>query len=235
MTPVTDTKDKSTANAQASPDSSLLQYAATGPNQIWVWGVSSYMGPKLTKKYHCYICEDIYSRCIMGCGISLRDDVDTAVTIISGILDNNKITPSTGLMLHSSHGKVMQAPAMQAMLTQKGVEIYQKRPGRRVKTYIAALFSRLNGGAYGLGSYYYNNIDLCMEAVTAAVSKYNTKFIHGSISYATPAQRQHGLDLKTEEDPETGEIKTIDPIGPQFLCSEDEYDYLEAQELSSNS
>lgn len=54
-----------------------------------------------------------------------------------------------------------------------------------------------------------------------------------NLAYATPAQRQFGLDLKTEKDPETGEVRTIDPIGPQFLCDEDEYDYLEAQEKLS--
>ena len=81
--------------------------------------------------------------------------------------------------------------------------------------------------------YYYNNIDLCLVAFTDAVADYNKKFIHGSLAYATPAQRQFGLDLKTEKDPETGEVRTIDPIGPQFLCSEDEYDYLEAQEKLS--
>ena len=232
MTPATDTKDVSTASAKPPQQAPELQYAATGPNQIWVWGVSSYMGPKLKKKYYAYVCEDIYSRCVMRFGVSLKDDVNSAVTIIGDILKRNNITPSTGLMLHSSHGKVMQSPAMQALLQEHGVTIYQKRPSRRVKTYIAALFSRLKG-FHRLGTYYYNNIDLCLVAFTDAVADYNKKFIHGSLAYATPAQRQFGLDLKTEKDPETGEVRTIDPIGPQFLCDEDEYDYLEAQEKLS--
>lgn len=208
MTQTTENKDVSAGSSRNLLYDPKHRFVATGPNQIWTWGVTTYSSPDLKEKYYCYICEDIYSRCVVGYGLSPYDDVYSAVQILYTALKQNNITPDNGMVVYSNHGEVMQSLEMLSVLGAFIAMCYQKQPGTRIKPYLSHLFTTLNE-RLGLGSHYYENIHLCMDAVTQAVETYNNQ-VHSSLHGATPAQRHAGLDLQTVKDPETGIIKTID-------------------------
>ena len=219
MTQSPDSNNLNTGNFQHLLNETRRKYVATGPNQIWVWGVTSCQSTTRKIKYYCYACEDNYSRFNVGYSVELRDDIDTAVAVIGKILERNNIEPNQ-LVLHSNHGKVMQSAAMQALLKKRGVAIYQKKPGCRVKPYIGSLFVSLNC-RLAPKSYLYPSFEAYADAVHTVVDVYNRFLPIASIGSVVPEQRHRGLDLKTVTDLMTGEVKKIDPVGSQVLCEED--------------
>ena len=44
------------------PNYTKPELLATGPNQVWSWGITKLMGPKKWTHYHLYVILDIYSR-----------------------------------------------------------------------------------------------------------------------------------------------------------------------------
>ncbi len=229
MKKATNSEALAPANTQDAPE---RKYVATAPNQIWSWGVAKYAGIA-DKEFCLFVCEDIYSRYVVGAKAYYVDTVESAVDFIDHVLQANNIGPSSGLVLHSSHGKVMQAEEMLSLLKERGVEVAPKRRGD--KPYVSGLFSTLNRNL-GLKSSVYVSFEAFAEAAEAVIDRYNNFFFHNQIGMVRPAERHAGKDVEIiaqrnkdheqyrKEHPErfiSGKFLVEVPAGPQYLNKAD--------------
>lgn len=88
----------SEALSPATPqDAPVRKYVATAPNQIWSWGVATY-DHLIDTDLYLFVCEDIYSRYVVGAKAYYVDNVESAVDFIDHVLKANNIGPSSGLV-----------------------------------------------------------------------------------------------------------------------------------------
>ena len=233
MTTAKNPQKVSTASAPLVQGEPARKYVATAPNQIWTWGVSSRYD-LFDIGLYLFVCEDIYSRYVVGFKLYTQNNEDIAIHFVDCVLEDNNIGPSSGLVLHSSHGKVMQSEKMLALLKERGVEVAPKRRGD--KPYISGWFSSLNKMlAFKISDYSYTSLDYFKECVEEAVNRYN-HLPHNKINHVSPLDRYEGKDaeilakrnkahlLYKQAHPErfiSGKVKIDVPAGPQYLNKAD--------------
>jgi putative transposase len=100
---------------------------ATAPNQVWSWDITKLLGPVKWTYYYLYVILDIYSRCVVGWMLALRESADLAGELVRQSCEKQGIAPNQ-LILHADRGAPMVAKTMALLLADLGVTKSHSRP-----------------------------------------------------------------------------------------------------------
>lgn len=115
-------RDQLTHPAYAKPE--LL---ATGPNQVWSWDITKLKGPAKWTCFHLYVILDIFSRCVVGWLIALRESAELAEQLIAETVARHAIEPGK-LTLHADRGASMRSKPVAALLVDLDIAKSHSRP-----------------------------------------------------------------------------------------------------------
>jgi putative transposase len=100
---------------------------ATGPNQVWSWDITKLKGPRKWEHYHLYVIMDIFSRCVVGWMIAVRESEELAQRFIADTLRKHGISRDQ-LTIHADRGSAMTSKAVAQLLADLGVTRTHSRP-----------------------------------------------------------------------------------------------------------
>lgn len=100
---------------------------ATGPNQVWSWDITKLKGPAKWTCFHLYVILDIFSRCVVGWMIALRESAELAEQLIAETVARHAIEPGT-LTLHADRGASMRSKPVAALLVDLNIAKSHSRP-----------------------------------------------------------------------------------------------------------
>lgn len=100
---------------------------ATGPNQVWSWDITKLKGPVKWTCFHLYVILDIFSRCVVGWLIALRESAELAEQLIAETVARHAILPGT-LTLHADRGASMRSKPVAALLVDLDIAKSHSRP-----------------------------------------------------------------------------------------------------------
>ena len=88
---------------------------ATAPNQVWSWDITKLKGPAKWTCFHLYVILDIFSRCVVGWLIALRESAELAEQLIAETVARHAVEPGM-LTLHADRGASMRSKPVAALL-----------------------------------------------------------------------------------------------------------------------
>lgn len=153
------------------------------PNQVWVCDIT-YIATAEGFMYLALIT-DLYSRKIVGYDISDSLEAEGCRRALKRALASVKNTK--GIIHHSDRGIQYCCKEYVKLLKKYGLEISMAAKG---DCYENAVAERLNGilkQEYELGSKFMTK-EIAVKATKEAINLYNTKRLHRSINYKTPAE-----------------------------------------------
>ena len=100
---------------------------ATAPNQVWSWDITKLKGPAKWTCFHLYVILDIFSRCVVGWLIALRESAELAEQLIADTVARHAIEPGT-LTLHADRGASMRSKPVAALLVDLDIVKSHSRP-----------------------------------------------------------------------------------------------------------
>jgi len=161
---------------------------ATGPNQVWSWDITYLHSPVAGQYFYLYTVIDIWSKLIVGWQIETVENANTAQQMFTRIMKQRNLS---GVYLHSDNGNAMKAGTMLMTLYKLGIIPSRSRP--RVSNdnpYIESFFRTLKY----MKSYpqYFDSIENARYWTADFIDWYNTRHLHTSIGYVTPAQKHAG-------------------------------------------
>jgi transposase InsO family protein len=178
-------------HARPAPDLVQRQFAATGPNQLWVADIT-YV-PTASATLYLAVVLDVWSRRIVGWRIAKCESSDVAAALIRQSCAEGNVDPR-GLVLHSDNGAAMRGNTMISTLQWLGVIPSFSRPHvSDDNPYSEALFRTLkHTPAYP--QLPFADVTSASRWVTRFVGWYNATHRHSAIRYVTPDQRHHGRE-----------------------------------------
>jgi putative transposase len=100
---------------------------ATGPNQVWSWGITKLKGPVKWTYFYLYVILDIFSRYVVGWMVAHREQKALAIRLIEQSLIKQNIEPGQ-LTIHADRGSSMKSKAVAHLLADLGVTKTHSRP-----------------------------------------------------------------------------------------------------------
>ena len=100
---------------------------AIAPNQVWSWDITKLKGPAKWTCFHLYVILDIFSRCVVGWLIALRESAELAQQLIAETVARHDIEPGT-LTLHADRGASMRSKPVAALLVDLDITKSHSRP-----------------------------------------------------------------------------------------------------------
>jgi putative transposase len=100
---------------------------ATAPNQVWSWDITKLKGPAKWTCFHLYVILDIFSRCVVGWLIALRESAELAEQLIAETVARHAIEPGK-LTLHADRGASMRSKPVAALLVDLDIAKSHSRP-----------------------------------------------------------------------------------------------------------
>jgi putative transposase len=163
---------------------------ATAPNQVWSWDITKLKGPAKWTCFHLYVILDIFSRCVVGWLIALRESAELAQQLIAETVARHAIEPGT-LTLHADRGASMRSKPVAALLVDLDIARSHSRPHvSDDNPYSESQFKTMKyrpdfPERFG-----------CIEDARAHCQTffhwYNTEHRHSGIGYMTPHSVHHG-------------------------------------------
>lgn len=98
-----------------------------GPNQVWSWDITKLKGPAKWTCFHLYVILDIFSRCVVGWLIALRESAELAEQLIAETVARHEVLPGT-LTLHADRGASMRSKPVAALLVDLDIAKSHSRP-----------------------------------------------------------------------------------------------------------
>ena len=114
-------------NQRVHPAYVKPQLMAVQPNQVWSWDITKLKGPGKWCSYHLYVILDIFSRCVVGWMIALREAAHLAEQLIAHTVAKQHIAPNT-LTLHADRGSSMRSKSVAALLVDLAITKTHSRP-----------------------------------------------------------------------------------------------------------
>ena len=169
--------------------------AATMANQIYSWDIT-YLPTRIKGLFfYLYVVMDIYSRKIVGCQVYQEESSALAADLMTDICAREGVERHQ-VTLHSDNGSPMKGATMLATLQQLGVMPSFSRPSvSNDNPYSESLFRTLKYRP-DYPEKPFANLQAARAWVQGFVDWYNTKHLHSSIKFVTPAQRHRGEDKK---------------------------------------
>lgn len=163
---------------------------ATGPNQVWSWDITKLKGPAKWTCFHLYVILDIFSRCVVGWLIALRESAELAEQLIAQTVARHAIEPGK-LTLHADRGASMRSKPVAALLVDLDIAKSHSRPHvSDDNPYSESQFKTMKyrpdfPARFG-----------CIEDARTHCQTffpwYNTMHRHSGIGYMTPHSVHHG-------------------------------------------
>ena len=100
---------------------------ATAPNQVWSWDITKLKGPAKWTCFHLYVILDIFSRCVVGWLIALRESAELAEQLIAETVARHAVLPGM-LTLHADRGASMRSKPVAALLIDLDITKSHSRP-----------------------------------------------------------------------------------------------------------
>lgn len=163
---------------------------ATAPNQVWSWDITKLKGPAKWTCFHLYVILDIFSRCVVGWLIALRESAELARQLIAETVARHAIEPGT-LTLHADRGASMRSKPVAALLVDLDIAKSHSRP--HVSDDNPFSESQFKTMKYRPD---FPERFGCIEDARAHCQTffpwYNTEHRHSGIGYMTPHSVHHG-------------------------------------------
>jgi putative transposase len=163
---------------------------ATAPNQVWSWDITKLKGPAKWTCFHLYVILDIFSRCVVGWLLALRESADLAEQLIADTVARHDVQPGT-LTLHADRGASMRSKPVAALLVDLDITKSHSRPHvSDDNPYSESQFKTMK-----YRPDFPARFDCIEDARTHCQSFfawYNTMHRHSGIGYMTPHAVHHG-------------------------------------------
>ena len=177
----------------ASPSKrTVTTYAATGPNQVYMWDITYLPGPVKGTFYYLYLFSDLFSREIVGWEVWEEETAEHASELIRRICIAQGRLTTDPLVLHSDNGSPMKGATMLETLYRLGITPSNSRP--RVSNdnpYAESIFRTLkyrpNYQPKGFAS-----LEEARMWCANFVHWYNYEHHHSGLNFITPAERHSG-------------------------------------------
>ena len=178
-------RDQLTHPAYTKPE--LL---ATAPNQVWSWDITKLKGPAKWTCFHLYVILDIFSRCVVGWMIALRESAELARQLIAETVARHAVVPGT-LTLHADRGASMRSKPVAALLIDLDITKSHSRPhvsddNPFSESQFKTMKYRPDFPAR------FGSIEDARAHCKAFFPWYNTAHRHSGIGYMTPHSVHHG-------------------------------------------
>jgi putative transposase len=171
---------------------------ATGPNQVWSWGITYLKSAVRGSFYYLYMTLDVWSRKIVGFEVHEVECAKLAARMTEAACAAEG-GPAGTLVLHSDNGSPMKSATMLAKLQELGVATSFSRPS--VSNDNPFSESAFRTAKYR-PDYPARPFDSLVEARTWArsfVRWYNQEHLHSSIRFVTPSDRHEGHEASILE------------------------------------
>ncbi|MCL2823919.1 MAG: IS3 family transposase [Polyangiaceae bacterium] len=103
------------------------ELVATGPNQVWSWGITKLCGPTEGAHFYLYVIIDIFSRYAVGWMVATCESADQAARFIDDTCKQQSISREQ-LTLHTDMGSSTKSKAVGLLLGDLGVAKKHSRP-----------------------------------------------------------------------------------------------------------
>ena len=100
---------------------------AVRPNQLWSWDITKLKGPAKWTYYYLYKIIDVYSRCVVGWMVALKESAVLAEGLIADTMLKQEIKPGQ-LTIHADRGSSMTSATVGQLLADLGVTKTHSRP-----------------------------------------------------------------------------------------------------------
>jgi transposase InsO family protein len=114
-------------NELTHPPYAKPERLATGPRQLWSWGITQLKGPAKWVCFHLYVILDVFSRYVVGWMLALRESAELAHELIAATCEKEAIPPGD-LTLHADRGTSMRSKPVALLLADLGVTQSHSRP-----------------------------------------------------------------------------------------------------------
>jgi len=174
------------------------EHVATGPNQVFSWDITYLRAAVRGTFYYLYLVQDVFSRKIVGWAVHDRESAELAAELVEEVMIRLDIAPDR-VVLHSDNGGPMKGATMLATLQRLGVVPSFSRPGvSDDNPYIEALFRTLKyRPEYPSGRF--GSLEEARRWMALFVHWYNTRHLHSSLNFVTPADRHSGKEVEILE------------------------------------
>ena len=167
---------------------------AAGPCELWSWDITYLASTVRGQFYYRDMCEDVYSRKIVGYEVYEVESGDYAAGLLQRCLLREQCLHQP-LVLHSDNGAPMKAQTMKAKMEELGVIPSYSRP--RVSNdnaFSESLFKTLKYRPEWPSSGFKSLSD-ARRWVGRFVTWYNTEHKHSKLRFVTPQERHTGEDV----------------------------------------
>lgn len=167
------------------------ELVATGPNQVWSWDITKLRGPVRGQFFYLYVILDVYSRCVVGWMVAVREGEDLARQLVAETAAKHGIQPGD-LTLHADRGSPMIAGTMGDLLAVLGIAKSHSRP--RVSNdnpYSEAQFKTLKYRPSYPGRF--GDLAHATDWARATITWYNHRHPHSRLALLTPATVHAGM------------------------------------------
>ena len=100
------------------------ELVATGPGQVWSWGITKLRGPERGVYYDLYVVLDIFSRFVVAWTIAAREDADIAKNMLEQAMGVHGVPDA----VHADRGTSMTSKPVAQLLVDLGVARSHSRP-----------------------------------------------------------------------------------------------------------
>ena len=100
---------------------------ATGPNQLWSWGITKLKGPVTWSYFYLYVILDVFSRYVVGWMVAERESATLAKRLLQTTCNRQVIGPQQ-LTLHADRGASMKSKLVAQLSADLGVTKIHCRP-----------------------------------------------------------------------------------------------------------
>jgi putative transposase len=114
-------------NQLRHPAYSRPELLATGPNQLWSWGITKLRGPAKLIYYYLYVMLDVYSRYVVGWMVAEHESAALAEELIIAACANRQIQVNQ-LTIHAHRGAAMTAKPVALLMSDLGITKSRSRP-----------------------------------------------------------------------------------------------------------
>ena len=167
--------------------------AATGPDQVFCWDITSLPTQVRGQHFYLYLFEDSFSRKIVGWQVFDCESAELAGQLLRDICVRHNIRPSH-LTVQSDNGAPMKGETMLATMQRLGVVHTRSRPAvSNDNPYVESAFRTLKYCPQ-LPVKPFENLLAARRWVTDLAHWYNHEHRHSAIGFVTPAQRHACLD-----------------------------------------
>lgn len=176
--------------------SSMPQWQATGPMQVWSWDITKLKGPYNWVWYDFYVVIDVFSRKIVGWRIEQSESAELAQEMFqTAISDHGGVVPR---IVHSDGGSSMTSKSLKAFFRDIGVEQSKNRPQvSNDNPFSESWFktAKYSPAAPAL----FRDIEHSREWADTFVSWYNSEHRHSGLEGHTPLSVHDGTWVTTHQ------------------------------------